>query len=99
MPTTRTPEPLTRETDGFTFVVLGLIARLRSLDLVAGRAPAEGPAAGPTKARGDDEVTMALLGLCSLRRSVERWIELAAHEAPRADAPHTPSASPREIAR
>lgn len=93
--TTRTPtEPLARETDGFVHVVLGVLAELRRLD--ACLPPATD---APPRADDDDPATLAVLGLVSLRRTLERWIEIAAREAPDAPPPRTPRAAPREIAR
>jgi hypothetical protein len=97
MPTPPT-EPLLRETDGFTFVVLGLLSTLRRLDEQAAR-PASGPADREAPRRAGDETIHAGLGIRSLRRTLERWLEIAARAAPDDAPPRTPRAAPREILR
>lgn len=97
MPTPPT-EPLLRETDGFTFVVLGLLSTLRRIDEQAAR-PASGRAHPRAARRGGDETIHAGLGIHSLRRTLERWLEVAARAAPEDAPPRTPRAAPREILR
>jgi hypothetical protein len=97
MPTTPT-EPLRRETDGFTFVVLGLLSTLRRIDEQASR-PASGRHEPLAAGRpGVDETIHAGLGIHSLRRTLERWLEVAARTTPE-EPPRTPRAAPREILR
>jgi len=138
--TERKVEPLRRETDGFTFAVLGLLGQLRRLDVLlapAGDTAARRPAAAlfasgdaepnasgdakptaagdaklfasgdakPTAAGdavphgSDDAVLLAVLGACAVRRSLERWLEVAAHDALPPEPPRTPDAPLRGIVR
>jgi hypothetical protein len=94
MTTATRTEPLAHETDGFVHVVLGLLAELRRIDAVL--PPATD---APAPSADDDPATLAVLGLVSLRRTLERWVEIAGRDVADPAPPRTPRTAPREIAR